>query len=220
MCRLPERTTSQGETDPPDFSSVQPLGSVATGLNVSQRASGRRVAGFWNQEKFSSITGSDFGQNHLQIHCARERSSTAAHSLRIFDLKMREQAMSLFAFFYLKTDNGRDPLLALCSEAFNVGLAEILLGPVLFADHVGIEKAGIILLRERLIRKEGERMSTGGPFASGLLVAQPENRAILRVERNDEMLSLNVAARGARGGMRQFGDCRGQRGHGRLCLLL
>ena len=88
------------------------------------------------------------GKKHFQIHLLRKRGPPATpESLGIIDLEMREQAMALLVFLHLKIGDRREPLLALCSEAFNVGLAEIFLRPVLFADHVSVEEAGIILLR-------------------------------------------------------------------------
>src|SRR5262249_19253076 len=52
ICRLPDVTTSEGDTSSPDLSSVQPSVDDVMGRKVSQSASGNRVGGLPNQQKF------------------------------------------------------------------------------------------------------------------------------------------------------------------------
>jgi hypothetical protein len=44
--------------------------------------------------------------------------------------------MALPVFLHLNLSDRRQPLPALCSKAFNVGLSEILLGPIFFTNNI------------------------------------------------------------------------------------
>ena len=85
---------------------------------------------------------------------------------------MRNQVVALRVFGNFQIRERRLPFAALGTEAFDVGLAKVLLRPVGGADDVVREKAGVVGRRERLVGEERERVIGGGPLSTSLFVAQ------------------------------------------------
>ena len=81
----------------------------------------------------------------FEAELQRLRDTAHAQGIRILDLKLRQQMVALLIFFNLEINDRGQPLAAHGSEAINIRLSEILLGPIFFADNVAVEESRIVL---------------------------------------------------------------------------
>ena len=122
------------------------------------------------------------GSSISEEDLAREGRQAGGEGLGVVEGRLDQDAVGFGCSVDLHVGVAGEPGAAGGAEAFNVGLAEVLEGPIGGGGEVGANEALVVFVGERLVGDQGDGVFGGGPFAACGLVAQAGDGARLRIE--------------------------------------
>ena len=94
ICRLPPRTTSNGDTKRSTFSSIHPLGLRGLGKETEPHGFGKPVGRFGEAREIDLYYGLGIGQEHVEKHFSWPRDPAGFFRLGVINAQLRQKPMA------------------------------------------------------------------------------------------------------------------------------